>query len=524
MKYLTITLLILFSLNLSGQNTFSKYSQLSSLGAELYEVYVTDSCYYILGISVSRQAERDINVYKTDFNGNVIDANSLKDSLIIHTWPGTGGTNPGTINTPKMDDSGEIIFCTNTTKKGFPGIEHPTFVRYNVTGEVVDYNQYHLIPDSQEIACDIDRLSDSSSIHLTNKYISLPGGFVKYLFSLKKWDSSGQFVWKEDFENGNIISANCLATNKGKIYIGVSSGNLGIRQKDYESKITIFEFDSLGKYNRHYDTPDSLLYINVQEIIPTPDKGLIIAAQAGKEIRDSSSTSSGLWYQGRIMKLDSSFHMEWEISVDTFSFFNGLKGLSQLPDNSFLLYGISYHIFDTIPLGSICPWVAKISSSGDSLWTRHIVHSIHTRTGRLFGGKGTNDGGILMVGKINEYNVNSGLRNNGAWWVKLDSMGCLVPGCHLNTGIHQPEDFRLDFSLYPNPVKDQLFVHIQNPDRHQLTIQILNASGQILQADKLLTFADLTQGFSVESLAAGIYFVRLFSEDGHSQMKKFVIE
>jgi hypothetical protein len=67
----------------------------------------------------------------------------------------------------------------------------------------------------------------------------------------------------------------------------------------------------------------------------------------------------------------------------------------------------------------------------------------------------TADGGYLACGK--------NIRINGqarAWLLKLDSMGCLIPGCDtLGVGIGVPPiQLSLDDNLqvYPNPASDQL--------------------------------------------------------------------
>ncbi|PVW17419.1 T9SS type A sorting domain-containing protein [Marixanthomonas spongiae] len=77
-----------------------------------------------------------------------------------------------------------------------------------------------------------------------------------------------------------------------------------------------------------------------------------------------------------------------------------------------------------------------------------------------------------------------------------------------------PKQEELRVSIYPNPVKDQLFFKkAGNPIQ---SVSIVNLNGQ-----KVLEFQNLPETIDISSLSSGVYFVEITSEDG-SSVQKFI--
>jgi hypothetical protein len=70
------------------------------------------------------------------------------------------------------------------------------------------------------------------------------------------------------------------------------------------------------------------------------------------------------------------------------------------------------------------------------------------------------------------------------------------------------EDMEKNFSLYPNPAGDNLFLKAENPDLlSDATFDIISSDGRIIQNGVLL--AQSLNSFSIEWLAPGLYFFRI---------------
>ncbi len=134
----------------------------------------------------------------------------------------------------------------------------------------------------------------------------------------------------------------------------------------------------------------------------------------------------------------------------------------------------------------------RTTSTGDSLWMRHYQYS----DSLVSNGRGvfrdvvpTPDGGFIAVGSA--YSV-SGIYTQDVWVVKVDSMGCLEPGCHLITGMEtQITNLVGALKVWPNPVAagSPVQVEVQLPEgfvmQGQLRLTVTDAVGRLLNEQQL---------------------------------------
>ena len=78
------------------------------------------------------------------------------------------------------------------------------------------------------------------------------------------------------------------------------------------------------------------------------------------------------------------------------------------------------------------------------------------------------------------------------------------------------------FSLYPNPVKNDLIIATSNARSQNLTLKIFNIEGKLLSAQNV----ELTNqaSINVSQLKSGIYFLNIEEENGNTAIKKFIKE
>ena len=170
--------------------------------------------------------------------------------------------------------------------------------------------------------------------------------------------------------------------------------------------------------------------------------------------------------------------------------------------------------------------MAHLSPDGDSLWSNQYYYFNEQRAARhlIYDVERTPDGGYLCAGEAK--GTGQGALQQG-WLLKLDSMGCLVPGFRgraINT-VEQPDAPAAKLLLYPNPVTDYLSVHFTTPIEgnpivvgslplavKRLTWRIINAQGQVVREHQSPANSDQTYVFETTGLFAGWYTLQLVQD------------
>jgi hypothetical protein len=111
------------------------------------------------------------------------------------------------------------------------------------------------------------------------------------------------------------------------------------------------------------------------------------------------------------------------------------------------------------------------------------------------------------------------------WGLKLDDMGCLVPGC--DTLVHVPErDAPWGVSIYPNPTSQFVNVYLSASSKQQLStvsLELVDMQGRLVrQFTPHLT--DTTYMMDVEDLPAGIYVLNVFADGAVVKSEKIMKE
>lgn len=176
----------------------------------------------------------------------------------------------------------------------------------------------------------------------------------------------------------------------------------------------------------------------------------------------------------------------------------------------------------------------RTADNGDSLWMRTFVYQdtiMSNGQGALNDVVPTLDGGFIACGTA--YNELSMPYPPGysqdVWVVKVDSLGCIEPGCNIPMGITtQITNMGYALSVYPNPVRDRLHVSIKLPVNFKtegpLSLTVVSSDGKLVRQQGVETSAPNEVSIDVTGLAVGAYTVHL--SDAHTWIagKKFVVE
>jgi hypothetical protein len=229
------------------------------------------------------------------------------------------------------------------------------------------------------------------------------------------------------------------------------------------------------------------------------------------------------------MKIDSNRNKVWERTIADFVFNTTPAGMYndvvESNDGNYILSGRIVNQFGPNSRANDYGLLAKISSTGDSLWAKGYTLTADTSVDgahmNTFNGVVANDdGGFTVVGESNEL-FNSGTGQQ-LWLMRTDSNGCITPtDCGVTkavTGIDEAW-VGVEFLLYPNPANSE--VHIQLSEAKADGYTISDLSGRVVMQDKM------EEGEAVEqtgNLHAGVYVVSVQAEGRILGMKRLVVE
>jgi len=494
---------------LVGQNTFNHRFSLGFPASILSNIIVTDSCYYLTGtIADTISPYRPGALFlKTDLEGNPLIVKTTTSQFNSYQiWnpefsavPNGGFAVAGYIYDSisrvvllRYDQSGDTLFSrsfTNIYSPPYDFIWPRAFTPYADGGYV--------------FACHIQ---------------GLPSGiYANADILVVKTDSLGEIEWQKKLGNNwSERPYSLFIDEEHNIIIGGNKSNINLTTNNYTYQNHIIKLDSLGNTLWTYLSPPSLgLRYGAADMVLLEDGSLVVASGVGHEQERTSVNT--IYFDKHIFKLNTMQEIEWEITfaetaLTGTSFLTNLIGLS---DNSgFVAAGTHGEEFDSQNAFSLRGWIGKVSTDGDSLWTRQYIgldqlNNRHT----IYDLKETSDGGFLLCGESRNPLPVPGEIAQQAWLLKLDLHGCLVPGCHLNTATTEPGQAAFQLAIYPNPATDYLNFFLHAPDRTSaLSFRILDAAGRLVQeigalasgATYILPVSDWPRGaYVLQGLGAG---------------------
>ncbi len=240
------------------------------------------------------------------------------------------------------------------------------------------------------------------------------------------------------------------------------------------------------------------------KVIQTADSNFVFCG-CWNHYDEGSTTHYNTLYMA---KLDQSGDMIWEKEyLDEPQRFANLRKVEELPDGGFIAVGLR----EDEPLDGL---LLRTDSEGNELWLRSIKHTSQGpgSTGFSFAYDVIADESGGFVGTGWTFNAPwDSLPGQDLWVFRADSMGCLVPGCHLidNVEVHEEEVL---VSMYPNPVQDLLSVHLKSgpmPRGAQLELYDLHGRRHSTTA---VNFGATTYILQMGHLPAGMYVLRCVTD------------
>ncbi|MBK9759187.1 MAG: T9SS type A sorting domain-containing protein [Flavobacteriales bacterium] len=176
--------------------------------------------------------------------------------------------------------------------------------------------------------------------------------------------------------------------------------------------------------------------------------------------------------------------------------------------------------------------LVRANSDGDSLWMREYFYydSVLVDCQGVFRDvQPTPDGGFVVVGETrgNINGINPPGLSVDVWVVKVDSLGCIIPGCDdFSTVITvQATNLGSALSVYPNPAHGSTTVKVAlplgSPFVADLHVRLVNGEGKEVLVQKAVIGEN---AIPLLGLAAGIYHLHLTSGTTWLSGTKLVVE
>jgi hypothetical protein len=494
----------------------------------LGSVIATDSGYYSTGIHTSSPLDSQTKAVFVKFNleGGIDDYTSYEsDTIGLDLWYG--------YNLLQFKKS--FVQIGTSSRSGFSRTFY--FVRLNPAGDILS-----------------SRIVDDYLIE--GKRAASPSEFI--LFNDKIFGILNiQDV--EDFTTGSSlfnIDTNGVLNNLGEYYsshtdyltlransfiqydtnkfiIGANMLNLYADNIDKRFHTKLLVVDSLGNLLDEHTYWDDRLSLDCNGLTKTADGGLLYCGRNGIYYEEFN----GLLYKGRIVKLDSEFNVEWELTLGKYNGESGigLNDIKQLNEREFIAVGHGWG--EGVQSG----WLVKFNIDGEVIWERkyfkvpHFEGEVNYPEHILYDVDITTDSGFVMVGQaMNYYEDNGYLYGQKAWLVKANKYGCLVPGCQIgdspaykdkdsiNVSPPQPPVTAPDTWLYPNPVSNTLFYFHHRDQFVPATAQLYSSTGQKVQEWKI-SENNITYEVDVSQFAGGTYIFVVRTDLGEVLYQQKVI-
>ncbi len=316
----------------------------------------------------------------------------------------------------------------------------------------------------------------------TKKYDHIDAFFVKT-------DDKGNTIWQRtigDKSNAETILSGIEVGEKEYLFIGNSSNNsegfnyLILKLNNYGQQILSKSFGS--------GIDETYLRITSSG----SNQCLIAGAIATKGSGSLSIKKTVL------TKIDNNGEIIWEkIFIEETNSFE-YSTLLQISDGSIVAIGSQNR------KPHLCG-LTKFDKEGNIKWHRNFKHQKNLAQ-YVWDGCLTNDKGFIISGAAFQDTTKVGIEG---WLLKLDSLGCLVPGCATSTSTEEISA-AVFFSIFPNPSSDKINIAINKENHEDFRVELLDIQGRILFNTKILAQNSSVE-IDVNRFVSGMYFIKIYN-------------
>ncbi len=169
-------------------------------------------------------------------------------------------------------------------------------------------------------------------------------------------------------------------------------------------------------------------------------------------------------------------------------------------------------------------WIFRVDEHKQLLWERSYMDTTNSiSTNGLFHIKKTADGGYIACGDIS--NRMTGVPETHPWLLKLDSLGCLTPGCgdvNIITGVESAVFAQeAEIRCAPNPASVETYVTLPEdlPER-DVVVVLLSPEGKPLYRQ---AYAHPGIRIPLHGVSSGMYYVAAYRQGRLLGIQKLII-
>jgi hypothetical protein len=508
-KVYTILILMGLTFPLAGQTHYFNKTLLTSLAEQSVGVIELDSGYWFYGHQRDSLTIKQVDfLYKTDYQGNLLQKSSWGDPNVTYTAVMKSGIS-STYDLNLV--LGGAVVDTNSNW-GF-------LMKVNKFGDTLWRKKYiDTISIRQgswlNVRC-VKQTPDSGFILAAQIYGDQP---QETRCMLIKTDSLGNMQWY----NNTYFSYN-IETQPWEIVVTPDSGYLvvGYKWDGYDQNGWILKTDKYGTMQWQKVVGgqyDDIIYT----ACITPDGNIVVV------LSDDFQYLSNLGiYASKIIAIKYTItgSVIWQ-KEHLCNISMNCRGIVALNDNSLVLTGYNYIIDSITQWDSEPSYIFKLNSQGDSIWFRHIVHHAPNHNYAPGLNKSTAidmirtiDNGFLVCGDYMQFPPK--VVPQSSWLVKLDSLGCDTPGCHL-VSIEERGRSIEGLEVFPNPFGDEMHLELPGLFGGGGLVMYDVQGGRVLEME--VPASQGYQPFTVQTshLKPGVYLVELAGKEGKLWKRKVV--
>ena len=272
----------------------------------------------------------------------------------------------------------------------------------------------------------------------------------------------------------------------------------GCQATGIDNSVWVMRLDSVGNQMWRHDLGGSRFASKNVSAIQTQDGGIVATCSY---MPLPGSPTDPQWNYFRKWDIDG--NLVWTKQYNEASHSTSYD-LEELGDGRLVASGSESYHYGTL---------LQLEPDGDLMWMRRYAYyqgngSYHTP----YDVEPTSDGGFVMTGVAQQGPSDSLPGLQMVWLLKVDSMGCLVPGCG-NIGVEEMAlGLENALTVYPNPASGAVTVEATLPNdlevRGVLRLIVVDALGRVVK-DEVVGKTFTTTELDLSGSPAGVYHLHL---------------
>ena len=434
---------------------------------------------------------------KTDFTGNAVITKSILGNLYYSYREGyTSGLE--FLNDSTLISAGTFTIYDTLFPPYYSQHNGMLYV-YNIDGDTIFTKKYIGDGYTEFARLKFDISNEKILLGWATRDTLIAPAYT-YLLCL---DTIGTVRW--EFKGGDGINSEIgglldVVSNKMIISGGV------IAEADLDRNGKVYKHDLQGTmyFSKEIGTPGDDSEIEVK--VTKNGQSYIV-----RQYIDTVINEGDYEYVQYIGKVDTNVNFIWRTFLND-KYYKYIYTLRTFDDGSIVAVGTTIVDETYDPHG----YIIKLDSNGTVVWERDFANVAGSHN-YLYDFQKMPDGGYICSGMGGD--TIDGVVQSMCWLLRLDSMGCLIPGCDEVTVSDFIDNVDPSIKLYPNPFAEQATLEINIPDdfvinpNQTLRCDIIDMQGRIVDtySNIYLTNPGETIRFAVfrRGMATGTYLARI---------------